>query len=146
MNIDYFAGLRFLEGYAAHFEELEATELRKLRLMHERNPEAVAALIPCEQALVMKTDVLERNRIKLFGNKNLDEVTAGAGALTKDYERLCKRIRNAVEQVKELNEVTGLMAAERLKRAKKANKQLETYNDKGSVSTKYRNNLPDIKV
>jgi hypothetical protein len=145
--IDYKAGLSFLEGYASHFEELEEKELAKLRLMHERKPEAVTALIPEEQALIMKTTILERQRVKLFGNKNLDDIRDGAPeAMQKDYERLTKRIRSAVYQTRDLNEIIKLMSAERLKRAQRANKQLETYNDRGSVSTRYRNNLPDIKV
>jgi predicted nucleotidyltransferase len=145
--IDYKAGLAFLEGYAAHFEELEEKELTKLRLMHERKPEAVTAVIPEEQALIMKTNILERSRTKLFGALNLDQITESAPeGLKKDYERLTKRIRTAVYQTRDLNEIIKLMSAERLKRAQRANKQLETYNDRGSVSTRYRNNLPDIKV
>ncbi|MDR0904544.1 MAG: hypothetical protein LBM59_07920 [Ruminococcus sp.] len=147
MNIDYNAGIKFLEGYASHFEALEATELKKLRLMHDKKPEAVANLIPDEQALIMKSDILERNRVKIFGAKTLDEIYDTApGSLKTDYMRLTKRIRNAVKQIRDLNEVIKLMATERLKRAKRANKQLETYDERGSVSTKYRNNLPDIKV
>ncbi|MDR0974426.1 MAG: hypothetical protein LBL80_01905 [Ruminococcus sp.] len=147
IKIDYKAGKAFLENYASHFERLEEQETIKLRLMHERKPEAVAALIPDEQAFIMKTDLLERQRLKLFGRKNLNQILEGAPeAMQKDIERLCKRIRASVSQIQKINEIIRLMSSERLKRAQRANKQLETYNDRGSVSTKYRNNLPDIKA
>jgi hypothetical protein len=147
MNIDFNAGLTFLEGYARHFGKLEEYELDKLKKIHARNIEAVSAGLSTEQAFIMQTDVLEKKRVKLFGKLTFEElVEAAPDYLRERYEKLLVKVRGHIKNIREANDLCTVACNERLKRIHRVTKEIEIYNDRGTVKTGYKNTNADFKV
>ncbi|MDR0944012.1 MAG: hypothetical protein LBM41_05715 [Ruminococcus sp.] len=147
MKIDFNEGLTFLESYARHFEKLEDYELGKLRQFHAHDIEAISAGLSSEQAFIMQTDVLEKKRIKLFGKITFEELAANApDYLRERYEKLLKKVRSHIKQIREINDLLAVSCNERLKRIHRVTKEFEIYNDRGTVRTGYKNTNADFKV
>jgi hypothetical protein len=147
MNIDFNEGLIFLEGYARHFEKLEEYELGKLRHLHAHNIEAISAGLSTEQAFIMQTDVLEKKRVKLFGKITFEElVEIAPDYLRERYEKILKKVRGHIKQIREINDILAVACNEQLKRIHRVTKEIEIYNDRGTVKTGYKNTNADFKV
>jgi hypothetical protein len=147
MNINFNDGLIFLEGYARHFEKLEEYELTKLQKLHAHDIEAISAGLSTEQALIMQTDVLEKKRVKLFGKITFEElIEVAPDYLRERYEKLLKKVRGHIKQIREINDLLAVACNERLKRIHRVTKEIEIYNDRGTVKTGYKNTNADFKV
>jgi hypothetical protein len=147
MKIDYNEGLTFLEGYARHFENLEAYELEKMKQFHAHDIEAISTGLSREQAFIMQTDVLEKKRVKLFGKTTFEELVKDVpDYLRERYEKLFTKVRGHIYQIREINDLLAVASNERLKRIHRVTKEFEVYNDRGTVKTGYKNTNADFKV
>jgi hypothetical protein len=146
-KIDYVAGVQFLESYGKHFEDFLQFELHKLRLMHEHKIEELSAALGDEQALIMKTDALEKKRITLFGKVTFEELIENAPEeLRRHLQNILNLARTNIGLIREINDLLTVNANEHLKSIHRRTKEFEIYNDRGGVKVDYRKNNADFKV
>ena len=60
--------VRFFNDYNAHFKELMDFEYKKLDMINNDRIEELSNILSTEQALIMRTDTLEKKRLELMGD------------------------------------------------------------------------------
>ena len=136
---DYNAFAAFSKECNAHYRELLDFEYKKMDMIHNDDLESLSKMLAEEQALVMKSNSLEKKREKLLSNgdsgKTFRDIISEApeqykAALIGDLEELTELIRT----IKELNDHAAVIINERLKKMQNRRGELDTYNVSGSVS------------
>lgn len=136
---DYREFIAFIDECNAHYRTLLEFEYRKLTLIHEDNIDELSRALSEEQALVMKSNVLEKKRAGILApedaGKTFRELIEAApeeykARLTESYEELTAVIR----KIKDINDNAAAIINARLKKIQKNRDELETYNMKGGVS------------
>lgn len=135
--IDYKIITDFFDEYIIHYQELLSFELTKLDMINKNDIETLSGALPREQALIMKTDSFEARRIKLLGEdagKSFPQIIEMAPVEYKEkLSQQRKVISSSVMKIKEINDIAGVIVAERLKRIKRRIGESGTYNGRGGV-------------
>ncbi|MDR0991881.1 MAG: flagellar protein FlgN [Ruminococcus sp.] len=125
----------FFTEYNKHLDEFLQYEMKKARLINERKIEELSASLATEQAYIMKTNNFEQRRISLFGaDKDFKGIIAAAPesyreGLTEEYNVM----REIIMNIKELNDITAVTVAERLKKIQRRTGDFDLYTDRGKV-------------
>lgn len=132
---DYEKLTDFLDGYVRHFEELLGFEDQKTINIMNDNIDALTKSLSREQALIMKTNSLEKKRIELTGDKPLREVIAEAPDQYKNNLKEKQfRLTEVITQIRKLNEYSMNIAKKRLDIFNSSDDAVETYDQKGHKS------------
>jgi hypothetical protein len=136
--VNFKEAAAFLERYAKHFSQFAEFEFNKLTLLNERRHEELSASLAEEQAFIMQTNALEQKRVAMFGDITLDKLSETAPEMYREkIAELSKEIRETILHIKEMNDIAGVTANERLKRIHRYTKNLDIYNDRGTVKSNY---------
>lgn len=133
---DYYEIIRFFVGYNAHLKEFLNFEYKKLDLINKGKIEEITALLPSEQAFIMKTNALEEKRIKLLENSRESFETLVANSPESCRKRLDEQhgeFRGYVLKIKEINDTVNTLVNIRMKKIE--NQSLGTYNVSGRINT-----------
>lgn len=133
--------VRFFNDYNAHFKELMDFEYKKLDMINNDRIEELSNILSTEQALIMRTDTLEKKRLELMeGNKECtfaDIIAAAPVSCKARLEEQYKELAEYVGKIKELNDLANVIITGRLRRVEQKTAELNTYDDKGGVKTEY---------
>lgn len=133
--------VRFFNDYNAHFKELMDFEYKKLDMINNDRIEELSNILSTEQALIMRTDTLEKKRLELMGDnkeRTFADIIAEAPVSCKArLEEQYKELAEYVGKIKELNDLANIIITGRLRRVEQKTAELNTYDDKGGVKTEY---------
>lgn len=133
--------VRFFNDYNAHFKELMDFEYKKLDMINNDRIEELSNILSTEQALIMRTDTLEKKRLELMGdNKDCtfaDIIAEAPVSCKARLEEQYKELAEYVGKIKELNDLANIIITGRLRRVEQKTAELNTYDDKGGVKTEY---------
>ena len=133
--------VRFFNDYNAHFKELMDFEYKKLDMINNDRIEELSNILSTEQALIMRTDTLEKKRLELMEDnkeRTFADIIAEAPVSCKArLEEQYKELAEYVGKIKELNDLANIIITGRLRRVEKKTAELNTYDDKGGVKTEY---------
>lgn len=133
---DYYQLVRFFGGYNEHLKSFYEFELKKLDMINNGKIEDITKILPAEQALIMKTNSLEAERIKLLEGtaESFDQLAQNAPASCKG--RLVEQhrsFREYVLKIKEINDTVNIIVSSRLKKSERSS--LDTYDGHGRRSS-----------
>lgn len=133
---DYNRITMFFDEYIAHYEEFLEFEYTKADLLGQGEIEKLSDSLAAEQALIMKTNSLEKKRIKLLDGmeSTFSELAANApeeyrGKLSEQHERLSFLIY----RIKEINDSANIIVSERLRKIQARTSELDVYDGRGAV-------------
>lgn len=128
----------FMGDYIEHYRELLNFERNKLILVTEDDVDGLISSISTEQALVMKSESLEKKRLKLFDDLNLTGMTYKNIAENSPSEfktRIkedAKEFTGLVLEVQKINKGIETIINERFKSMGQADdKEITAYTGKG---------------
>jgi hypothetical protein len=127
--------ISFFDEMNDHLDDFLKFEMKKARLLNERKIEELSASIAVEQAHIMKTNAFEQKRMKMFGaDKDFKAIINEApeeykGKLQTQYDIM----REIIMNIKELNDITAITVAERLKKIQRQTGDFDLYTDRGKV-------------
>lgn len=138
MNLmDYKALIDFFDEYNAHFKSFLKFEYSKMDMLNKGDIEKLTAALSSEQAFIMKSNSLEKQRLALLGkdnDKTFEQIVSDAPEEYKarlDEQRIS--LSEMIYKIKELNDTANIIVSERLKKIRSAVGELETYNGSGTV-------------
>ncbi len=135
--MDYPALIAFFDEYNAHYRSFLKFEYSKIDMIHRDNIEELSLSLSKEQALIMKSNVLEEERIKMLGkssSKTFKDIIADAPSEYKArLEEQYKALSEMVYKIKEINDTANIIVTERLKKIRSKAGSFDTYDGKGSV-------------
>ena len=133
--------VRFFNDYNAHFKELMDFEYKKLDMINNDRIEELSNILSTEQALIMRTDTLEKKRLELMEDnkeRTFADIIAEAPVSCKArLEEQYKELAEYVGKIKELNDLANIIITGRLRRVEQKTAELNTYDDKGGIKTEY---------
>ena len=135
--MDYNALIAFFDEYNAHFRSFLKFEYSKMDLLNKGDIEKLSASLSTEQAFIMKSNSLEKQRFALLGDnstKSFEQIVSEAPDEYKsrlDEQRIS--LSEMVYKIKELNDTANIIVSERLKKIRSTVGELDTYNGKGAV-------------
>ncbi|MGN0695988.1 MAG: flagellar export chaperone FlgN [Oscillospiraceae bacterium] len=136
--LDYQEFLNFSMECNAHYRALLSFEMKKMKMIHDDDIDSLGKALPEEQALVMKSNSLERRRADILGEENASktfkDIISEAPLLYKrrldnQYKELCELIG----KIKEINDMAAVIINSRLARMG-GKHELDTYDGRGGVS------------
>lgn len=139
MDFDKF--LNFLNEYNNHYRELLAFESNKLNLIIKDDVEGLRELLNAEQAIIMKTNQLEKKRISLMDDDykelTLKQLIEKVPTQYKpQYQQAYYEMSRLVLQTKKVNNNAQEVVARRMKILEEERVQTSSiYNKSGSKST-----------
>lgn len=136
--MDYKAVADFFDEYNAHYRNFLKFEYEKIDMINKDEIEKLAASLSAEQALIMKSNTLETQRVKLLDGspKSFASIIEEAPAEYKSrLEKQYRSLSEMVYKIKEINDTANIIVSERLKRIRSGTRELDTYNGKGDVRT-----------
>ena len=99
--------------------------------------EGLSASLSSEQAFIMKSNALEKQRLSLLGKDNTKTFEQIVSEAPEEYKaRLDEQrvsLSEMIYKIKEINDTANIIVSERLKKIRSAVGELDTYNGKGSV-------------
>jgi hypothetical protein len=136
--LDYPKLFAFFDEYIEHYKTFLQFEYLKLEMINNDDIEKLSSSLSREQALIMKTNSLEKKRIDILGDeagKTFQELIDSAPKwyqyrLTDKYNQLSE----VVLKIKEINDTANVIVSERLNKIQKKVGELDTYDEKGTVS------------
>ena len=119
--MDYKALIAFFDEYNAHYRSFLKFEYSKMDMLNKNEIEKLSASLSAEQAFIMKSNALEKQRLALLGDNS-----------SKTFEQI---VSEAPEEykIKEINDTANIIVSERLKKIRSTVGELDTYNGKGAV-------------
>ncbi len=141
--MDYNALIAFFDEYNAHYKSFLKFEYSKMDMLNKGEIEKLTDSLSSEQAFIMKSNSLEKQRLALLGKDNEKSFEQIVNEAPEEYKtRLDEQrisLSEMIYKIKELNDTANIIVSERLKRIRSAVGELETYNgsgviQKGSVS------------
>lgn len=136
--MDYKALIDFFDEYNAHFKSFLKFEYSKMDMLNKGDIEKLTASLSSEQAFIMKSNSLEKQRLALLGKDNektFEQIVSEAPEEYKarlDEQRIS--LSEMIYKIKELNDTANTIVSERLKKIRSTVGELETYNGSGTVS------------
>jgi len=136
--LDYPKLFAFFDEYIAHYKAFLQFEYLKLEMINNDDIEKLSSSLSREQALIMKTNSLEKKRLAILGEesgKTFQELIDSAPKwyqfrLTEKYNQLSE----VIIKIKEINDTANIIVTERLNKIQKKVGELDTYDGKGTVS------------
>ena len=136
-RMDYNALIAFFDEYNAHYKSFLKFEYSKLDMINKDEIEKLSASLSSEQAFIMKTNSLEKQRLALLGADNSKTFEQIVNDAPDEYKaRLDEQRRTLSEliyKIKEINDTANIRVSERLKKIRSVTGELDTYNINGSV-------------
>ncbi len=136
-RMDYNALIAFFDEYNAHYKSFLKFEYSKLDMINKDEIEKLSASLSSEQAFIMKTNSLEKQRLALLGADNSKTFEQIVNDAPDEYKaRLDEQRRTLSEliyKIKEINDTANIIVSERLKKIRSVTGELDTYNINGSV-------------
>ena len=136
-RMDYNALIAFFDEYNAHYKSFLKFEYSKLDMINKDEIEKLSASLSSEQAFIMKTNSLEKQRLALLGADNSKTFEQIVNDAPDEYKaRLDEQRRTLSEliyKIKEINDTANIRVSERLKTIRSVTGELDTYNINGSV-------------
>lgn len=135
--MDYNALITFFDEYNAHFRSFLKFEYSKMDMLNKGNIEELSASLSTEQAFIMKSNSLEKQRFALLGDnkdKTFEQIVSEAPEEYRsrlDEQRIS--LSEMIYKIKEINDTANIIVSERLKKIRSTVGELDTYNDKGAV-------------
>lgn len=141
MAADYFKLVRFFNEYIVHYKELLDFEYSKLDMINNDKIEELSLSLSKEQALIMKSNSMEKKRIEILGDdKDLtfkEIIEKAPISCKKRLEGQYEELSACVMKIKELNDLANVIITGRLKRVERKTAELDTYDGKGGVKTEH---------
>lgn len=141
MAADYFKLVRFFNEYIVHYKELLDFEYSKLNMINNDKIEELSRSLSKEQALIMKSNSMEKKRIEILGeDKDLtfkEIIEKAPISCKKRLEGQYEELSACVMKIKELNDLANVIITGRLKRVERMTAELDTYDGKGGVKTEH---------
>lgn len=141
MAADYFKLVRFFNEYIVHYKELLDFEYSKLDMINNDKIEELSRSLSKEQALIMKSNSMEKKRIEILGEDKditFKEIIEKAPiSCKKRLEGQYEELSACVMKIKELNDLANVIITGRLKRVERMTAELDTYDGKGGVKTEH---------
>lgn len=141
MAADYFKLVRFFNEYIVHYKELLDFEYSKLDMINNDKIEELSRSLSKEQALIMKSNSMEKKRIEILGeDKDLtfkEIIEKTPISCRKRLEGQYEELSACVMKIKELNDLANVIITGRLKRVERKTAELDTYDGKGGVKTEH---------
>ena len=141
MAADYFKLVRFFYEYIVHYKELLDFEYSKLDMINNDKIEELSRSLSKEQALIMKSNSMEKKRIEILGeDKDLtfkEIIEKAPISCKKRLEGQYEELSACVMKIKELNDLANVIITGRLKRVERKTAELDTYDGKGGVKTEH---------
>ena len=134
--LDYEKLLEFFDGYIGHMNDvLEFEDKKAIDIMND-NIDALTKSLGKEEALIMKTNSLEKKREEMTGAKTFTEIIDEA---PQSYKAQLKeknfRLTELVNQIKKLNEYSMNIAQKRVDYLQTNSiEETQTYDSKGNKS------------
>ncbi|MGN1105352.1 MAG: flagellar export chaperone FlgN [Huintestinicola sp.] len=135
--MDYNALVAFFDEYNAHFRSFLKFEYSKMDMLNKGEIEELSASLSTEQAFIMKSNSLEKQRFALLGenrDKTFEQIVSEAPEEYKsrlDEQRIS--LSEMIYKIKELNDTANIIVSERLKKIRSTVGELDTYNGRGAV-------------
>lgn len=135
--MDYNALIAFFDEYNAHFRSFLKFEYSKMDMLNKGDIEKLSASLSAEQAFIMKSNSLEKQRFALLGeskDKTFEQIVSEAPEEYRarlDEQRIS--LSEMIYKIKELNDTANIIVSERLKKIRSTVGELDTYNGKGAV-------------
>ena len=135
--MDYNALIAFFDEYNAHFRSFLKFEYSKMDMLNKGNIEELSASLSTEQAFIMKSNSLEKQRLALLGEnstKTFEQIVSEAPEEYKarlDGQRVS--LSEMIYKIKEINDTANIIVSERLKKIRSTVGELDTYNGRGTV-------------
>ena len=135
--MDYNALITFFDEYNAHFRSFLKFEYSKMDMLNKGNIEELSASLSTEQAFIMKSNSLEKQRLALLGDnssKTFEQIVSEAPEEYKarlDGQRVS--LSEMMYKIKEINDTANIIVSERLKKIRSTVGELDTYNGRGAV-------------
>lgn len=141
MAADYFKLVRFFNEYIVHYKELLDFEYSKLDMINNDKIEELSRSLSKEQALIMKSNSMEKKRIEILGDdKDLtfrEIIEKAPISCKKRLEGQYEELSACVMKIKELNDLANVIITGRLKRVERKTAELDTYDGKGGLKTEH---------
>ena len=141
MAADYFKLVRFFNEYIVHYKELLDFEYSKLDMINNDKIEELSRSLSKEQALIMKSNSMEKKRIEILGeDKDLtfkEIIEKAPISCKKRLEGQYEELSACIMKIKELNDLANVIITGRLKRVERKTAELDTYDGKGGVKTEH---------
>ena len=135
--MDYKALIDFFDEYNAHYKSFLKFEYSKMDMLNKGDIEKLTASLSSEQAFIMKSSSLEKQRLAILGKdneKNFEQIVNEAPEEYKErLDQQRKSLSEMIYKIKELNDTANIIVSERLKKIRSAVGELETYNGSGAV-------------
>lgn len=146
---DYKKITAFFDEYIEHYRVFLKFELAKASMISHGNIEQLSNSLPTEQALIMKTNVLENKRMKLVEGAPGNTFAELAENAPEEYrERLKaqhKELSELLYKIKEINDAANEIVSERLKKIQRRTEELNVYDEKGSVKREHTTKAAILK-
>lgn len=124
---DYSKLDAFFEEIIQHYEVLRDFELEKLHMIQEDRVEELEKSISREQALIMKTNSLEQQRMKLMGSATMtfQQLIDQSPLQYRDgFIQKKEALASLISQIKEMNEAAQANVKNRLEQMRKSHAEL----------------------
>lgn len=135
--MDYNALIVFFDEYNAHFRSFLKFEYSKMDMLNKGDIEGLSASLSTEQAFIMKSNSLEKQRLALLGDNNTKTFEQIVSEAPEEYKsRLDSQrisLSEMIYKIKELNDTANIIVSERLKKIRSTVGELDTYNVRGAV-------------
>ncbi|WP_432649551.1 flagellar export chaperone FlgN [Huintestinicola sp.] len=135
--MDYNALIAFFDEYNAHFRSFLKFEYSKMDMLNKGNIEELSASLSTEQAFIMKSNSLEKQRLALLGDNSSKTFEQIVSEAPEEYKSRLDEQRTSLSEmvykIKEINDTANIIVSERLKKIRSTVGELDTYNDRGAV-------------
>ena len=135
--MDYNALITFFDEYNAHFRSFLKFEYSKMDMLNKGNIEELSASLSTEQAFIMKSNSLEKQRLALLGDNSSKTFEQIVSEAPEEYKSRLDEQRTSLSEmvykIKEINDTANIIVSERLKKIRSTVGELDTYNGRGAV-------------
>lgn len=135
--MDYNALITFFDEYNAHFRSFLKFEYSKMDMLNKGDIEELSASLSTEQAFIMKSNSLEKQRLALLGENSTKTFEQIVNEAPEEYKARLDGQRVSLSEmiykIKEINDTANIIVSERLKRIRSTVGELDTYNGRGAV-------------
>lgn len=142
---DYKKITEFFDEYIAHYRAFLKFELAKASMINHGDIEQLSNSLPTEQALIMKTNVMESRRLKLVEGAPGDTFAELAEKAPEEYRDRLKaqhsELSDLIYKIKDINDAAGAVVSSRLKKIQRRTEELNVYDGKGSVKREHASKI-----
>lgn len=135
--MDYNALITFFDEYNAHFRSFLKFEYSKMDMLNKGDIEELSASLSTEQAFIMKSNSLEKQRLALLGENSTKTFEQIVNEAPEEYKARLDGQRVSLSEmiykIKEINDTANIIVSERLKKIRSTVGELDTYNGRGAV-------------